>query len=284
MVDNDGIHGIETAKGSIKLNKGKHNIEVRYFERGGGENLTVTWSGPGFKNKALSKSLPKRGQLVEGMLLEAPKGEAIIYRNFIDGAGPRAIGVGYHEGLNLAFDANNMRLAMIWHGDFIDGARHWIARGQGFQPPAGNDVTRFPEGLAIAELKTQDSAWPKSEYRTQELEFDGYVLDKNQRPTFKYSRNQVSITDKAIPLAGSSAEVPSGFKRLILFSGKEGKDNLFFRLTAGAFEKKGDFYRGDELTIQVKGGVVFKVKDELRVPISFQNDKGKLEIIYSWND
>ncbi|MDG0963426.1 MAG: PA14 domain-containing protein [Opitutales bacterium] len=284
VVDNDGIHGIETAKGSIDLNKGKHNIEVRYFERGGGESLTVSWSGPGFKNKALSKSLPKRGQLVEGMLLEAPKGEAIIYRNFIDGAGPRAIGVGYHEGLNLAFDANNMRLAMIWHGDFIDGARHWIARGQGFQPPAGNGVVRFPEGLAIAQLRTQDAAWPKSEYRTQELEFEGYVLDNMQRPTFKYSRNQVSIMDNAIALAGSSAEVSGAIKRLISFSGKEGNDNLFFRLAAGSFEKMGDFYRSDELTIQVEGGAVFQVKDELRVPITFQNNKAKLEIIYSWAD
>ena len=36
------------------------------------------------------------------MLIEPPEGEASIYRNFINGAGPRAIGVGYHEGVNLA--------------------------------------------------------------------------------------------------------------------------------------------------------------------------------------
>ena len=40
-----------------------------------------------------------------------PFEEAIIYRNFIEGAGTRAIGVGYPEKLNLAFDANEMRLA-----------------------------------------------------------------------------------------------------------------------------------------------------------------------------
>jgi len=282
VVDNDGIHGIETAKGSIKLNKGKHNIEVRYFERGGGENLTVKWSGPGFNNKALSKSLPKRGQLVEGMLLEAPKGEAIIYRNFIDGAGPRAIGVGYHEGLSLAFDANNMRLAMIWHGDFIDGARHWIARGQGFQPPAGNDVTRFPEGLAIAELDSSDSPWPESEYRTKELAFGGYVLDKMQRPTFKYSRNKVSITDNAIPIADTSEEIPGKIKRLIRFSAKEGPTNLYFRIAEGNFEKKDDSFQNEELVVRVKGGDVFTHEDELRVPIVFNGKTAQLEITYSW--
>ena len=33
--------------------------------------------------------------------------EPVMYRNFIEGAGPRAIGVGYPEQVNLAFDANN---------------------------------------------------------------------------------------------------------------------------------------------------------------------------------
>ena len=282
VVDNDGIHGIETAKGSIDLNKGKHNIEVRYFERGGGESLTVSWSGPGFKNKALSKSLPKRGQLVEGMLLEAPKGEAIIYRNFIDGAGPRAIGVGYHEGLNLAFDANNMRLAMIWHGDFIDGARHWIARGQGFQPPAGNDVIRLPEGLAIAELKTEDSAWPESEYRTKELKFDGYVLDKMQRPTFKYSRDEISITDKPVPVGSTSEEKPGVIRRTLKFVGKGNSTDLYLRLAQGNFEKDKDTFSNSEFSLSVEGGEAFAEKGELRVPIQFNEGKSELKITYSW--
>ena len=45
-----------------------------------------------------------------------PTSEAIIYRNFIQGAGSRAIGVGFPEHANLAFDANEIRLAMIWQG------------------------------------------------------------------------------------------------------------------------------------------------------------------------
>src|SRR5438477_4748181 len=43
-----------------------------------------------------------------------PTGTAIIYRNFISGAGSRAIAVGYPERTHLAFDANEMRLAMLW--------------------------------------------------------------------------------------------------------------------------------------------------------------------------
>ena len=171
---------------------------------------------------------------------------------------------------------------MIWHGDFIDGARHWIARGQGFQPPAGNDVTRFPEGLAIAELDSSDSPWPESEYRTKELAFGGYVLDKMQRPTFKYSRNKVSITDNAIPIADTSEEIPGKIKRLIRFSAKEGPTNLYFRIAEGNFEKKDDSFQNEELVVRVKGGDVFTHEDELRVPIVFNGKTAQLEITYSW--
>ena len=160
------------------------------------------------------------------MLIEAPEGEATLYRNFIFGAGPRAIGVGYHEGVNIAFDANHMRLAMIWHGEFIDGARHWIGRGQGFQPPAGSDVIRLPEGVVISELEKANSIWPGSEYRTKEIDFQGYVLDKFQRPTFRYSRQGVSITDKTIPVASTSTEKPGTIRRMLKFTGKEPPSNL----------------------------------------------------------
>ncbi|MFN3484700.1 MAG: hypothetical protein ACK44W_04365, partial [Planctomycetota bacterium] len=60
-----------------------------------------------------------------------PQDEAIIYRNFIQGAGPRAIAVGYPEHAHLAFDANHMRLALLWRGDFIDASKHWVDRGPG---------------------------------------------------------------------------------------------------------------------------------------------------------
>jgi len=178
--------------------------------------------------------------------------------------------------------SGGMRLAMIWHGDFIDGARHWIARGQGFQPPAGNDVIRLPEGLAIAELKTRDSIWPESEYRTKELEFDGYVLDKLQRPTFKYSRDEISISDKPVPVSSSFDEKPGVINRTLKFVGKGNSQNLYFRLAQGNFDKDKDTFSNSELSLSVEGGEVFAEKGELRVPIEFNEGKSELKITYSW--
>lgn len=218
------------------------------------------------------------------MLIEAPEGEATLYRNFIGGAGPRAIGVGYHEGVNIAFDANNMRLAMIWHGEFIDGARHWIGRGQGFQPPAGSDVIRLPEGVVITELEKADSIWPGSEYRTKEIDFKGYVLDKFQRPTFKYSRGEVSITDKSVPIASASAEKPGMIRRMLKFSGGDPSSNLYLLLAQGKFQKEDTGYQDEELFLSVKGGEVLANDGDLRVPIVFKNGKSEVEITYRWTD
>ena len=282
VVDNDGVHGKQAKSASVELQKGIHDIEVKYFELTGLETFSISWSGPGFKNEPLSKTAPNSAQVVKGMLIQAPKGEAILYRNFIDGAGPRAIGVGYYEGVNLAFDANNMRLAMIWHGKFIDGARHWIARGQGFQPPAGNDVIRLPEGVVITELDRPDSVWPGSEYRTKELDFEGYTLDKFQRPTFKYSRGELSITDKVIPVKSKLEEKPGTIRRILKFSGKKPPSNLYVRLAQGKFEKDQMSYVDEELSLTVKGGKVLTSNDELRVPIQFNDETAELEITYGW--
>lgn len=53
--------------------------------------------------------------LVQGTRELVADKESFIYRHFIQGAGSRAIGVGYPEKANLAFDANEM------HRTFRDG-------------------------------------------------------------------------------------------------------------------------------------------------------------------
>ncbi|HEY1784378.1 MAG TPA: PA14 domain-containing protein, partial [Pirellulales bacterium] len=84
--------------------------------------------------------------LARGPIELTPEKEAIIYRNFIEGAGSRAIGVGYPEKANIAFDANDLRLALLWQGAFIDASRHWVDRGAGYQPPLGDNILALAKG------------------------------------------------------------------------------------------------------------------------------------------
>ncbi|MGE4550755.1 MAG: PA14 domain-containing protein [Opitutales bacterium] len=283
VVNNDGIHGVKGGSGSVTLKKGKRAIEVRFFEKSGGEALSVGWSGPGIKNQALSRTAPSGGGGgAVGLLIEPPEGEASIYRNFINGAGPRAIGVGYHERVNLAFDANNFRLAMIWQGDFIDGARHWKGRGQGYQPPAGDAVIKFPEGVAFAILDSPEGTWPKAEYRTKDFRFRGYLLDKYQRPTFKYERGEIVIEDTPVPISAGSDDAAGQIKRVIKLKAKNAPANLYFRIAQGDFEEEGGSFQSSELVVTVKGGKATSKGGELRVPVTFKNGSAQLEITYGW--
>jgi alpha-mannosidase len=51
VVDNDGLHGPDEIRGTIALRAGKHPITVSYFEKGGGESLTVQYEGPGIAKR-----------------------------------------------------------------------------------------------------------------------------------------------------------------------------------------------------------------------------------------
>jgi len=53
VVDHDGLHGADEKKGDIKLKVGKHAISVHFFEKSGGEALTVSYEGPDVPKKEI---------------------------------------------------------------------------------------------------------------------------------------------------------------------------------------------------------------------------------------
>jgi mono/diheme cytochrome c family protein len=207
-----------------------------------------------------------------------PDKEAIIYRNFIEGAGSRAIGVGYPEKLNLAFDANNVRLALIWQGAFIDASRHWTDRGAGYQPPLGDNVVRLPDGPAFAELAKDTDPWPSKPARDLGFQFRGYRLTPDGRPTFLYSYKDLRIED--FPNAVENKGRASFVRKLTIRSPQPGI-TIWFRAAAGPqIESKGKGWylingelrmhleaAGEPVIRQAGGG------KELLVPVRFGDDK-----------
>lgn len=170
------------------------------------------------------------GLIRESIELKATD-EPIIYRNFIEGAGARAIGVGYPGGVNLAFDANEMRIAMIWHGAFIDASRHWTGRGQGFEPPLGDDVIPLPNRVPFIELDQPDREFPTQSARDLGYKFLGYDLDQHRRPVFKYSTPEMKIEDHIVP--DLKPGKPAALQRKLRFDGKNGDRILWFRAAVG---------------------------------------------------
>ena len=299
VVDHDGIHSMSSKTGKVKLEAGIHDIELQYFEGSGEEQLYVGWRSPGSKKEvALSKSgRPSGGNSPSGQLLVA-ENEARIYRNFIQGAGPRAIGVGYPGGLNLAYDANNMRIAMVWLEDFIDAKRHWNGRGQGYQPPAGQSLIKNKTGVPLGVLETADAPWPDTFLRkdNQQLPpvqggyfFKGYSLGGEERiPTFRYTFAGLTIEDLPVP-KGSYDSADASFIRIIKITGKP-VTKLYFRAAVADAIDPGDngtYAVGDTLLLSFKSSGKPIIREsggnkELLVPVEFNNNSAIIEQTISW--
>ena len=136
--------------------------------------------------------------LVRSKMELTPGDTPKIYRNFIEGAGARAVGVGYPEEVNLAFDAELCRLALLWQENFIDASRHWTGRGQGFEAPLGENLLELPEAIVFSK-NSKPSQWNKAKGPDSPL-FKGYRFDENRRPIFNYELDGIAIEDQPIPI------------------------------------------------------------------------------------
>lgn len=199
--------------------------------------------------------------------------EPVMYRNFIQGAGPRAIAVAYPEKVNIAFDANEMRLALIWQGAFVDAAKHWVGRGPGFQVPLGDAPITLPNGPSFATLKEPNAAWPSQPAKEQGFKFRGYRFTSDRHPIFRYTYKTTRIEDFITAVKG----MPTGtLKRTLEVTADESTGNLWFRAAVGKKIEslgKGRYVINGDVTITVQADappVLVKVGNqwEVRVPIA----------------
>lgn len=241
--------------------------------------------------------------MVTGSQMLTPYNEAIIYRNFIQGAGPRAIGVGYPENRHLAFDANQMRIALIWQGSYINAQRHRSGRGEGFEPPAGTSLVKLPEGVPFARLKGE-TPWPKQSGKELGYQFRGYRLSKDQRPTFLYDFGSLHVEDFPTPVTIGNATI---LRRTLTLKPHAGgpdvkpvdgakkddteEEELLFRIASGekvTVAEDGWFTIDGALKVRIDapGSAVFLRKQgtqtEVMLKIKFSDGQAKFVQDYSW--
>jgi hypothetical protein len=223
----------------------------------------------------------------EPIPLAARNGEALIYRNFIEGAGPRAIAVAYPEGANLAFDANDLRVALLWQGEFMDASRHWSGRGEGFQPPMGRNILRLPEGPSLARLDSRDQPWPSRSPRSLDYRFRGYRLDARRRPTFLYDLGPARVEEHA-EVEKSADSV--ALDRILAITSDQPTESLYLRAaTADQIEPLGDgrFRVNGDWTTRIDGGGEPFVrpsggKHELLVPVPLRGKTAEVRQRFEW--
>ncbi len=187
-----------------------------------------------------------------------PKDHPIIYRNFIEGTSPRGIAVGYPEHVNIAWDANDLCLKLIWHGRFIDASKHWRGRGQGKQSPLGIHVMKLEKQTPWAIHSGRLEQWPQGTARERGFRFVGYRLDKKQRPIFMYRHNQYEISEQFIPLPSSKTE--ANLKRI--FTLKSEKNNPTGKIS---------FLVASGKKVEIDHNQTAVIDDAVRVSIEFPN-------------
>lgn len=286
LVDNDGVHpASKVVSKKIKLKQGSVAIKVEYFEGGGQEELNVSWSGPGIKNRGLSPNggkVAKKGGGGPPVPIEPDKtaGEARLFRNFIKGASSRSIAVGYPEGTHIVFDATNMNLAMMWKGKYLDAGAMWNGRGTGHMDPQSEKVIAIGKEPQVGVLANEESQFPdlsrnSHEIRKSDLRFRGYSLDKKRYPTFMYSLNEVSFEDFFKPNA-------NGIDRTVTASSSDAT-NLWFRIAVdNVTEANGSFNVAGKYTVKAEGARLrqYGKIQELIIPFKFTDGKASIKIQY----
>ena len=302
VVEDDGIHPANVREGKMKLKAGEHDFRLEYFQAAGQAELFAAWSGEAFTMTPLSKWMPaglltgptkKKKDETPSIPLVVGK-EPVVYRNFIANAGGRPIAVGYPGGFNLAWSVDQLNVALLWRGAFMDAGRHWTDRGGGEQAPLGYDLLRPVVDVAppFAVLTSADAEWPKSvkkadgsESRAEGYQWKGYTLDAKRFPTFLYEWNGVKVSDRydiegdatgagklirTLKLTGSIP--PNAWLRLA--SGTIQSADGAFAVDGGVFDVQGRSFE-NKYTVAAQGAQV--AGRNLVVPA-----RAEIKVTYSW--
>jgi len=176
---------------------------------------------------------------------------------------------------------------MLWHGAFIDAAKHWSARGAGFEGPLGDKILRLPSGAPFAILNHAQAEWPKQAPKELGYQFHGYRLGEKRQPTFLYSWNGLSIEDAPRPMGEQDLYV---LQRTIRIAASEPTTGAWLRaLVADKIDElDGSKFKVDDawvLSISTQGRparIEISGKSELRVPLVFDGNKSQIELTYDW--
>jgi len=233
--------------------------------------------------------------LVDGRQARAPAGvvrepleiivdnEARMLRRSYDGIGKRGIGVGYPGGVNIAFDAEQMRIGSLWKGKFVEAGGVWRGQGHGKVRELDRPV-KFAKG---PELDDGNEPWVVDNDRPPKHQFKGYSLDKQQRPTFRYQFDTVSVQDFFTEFKDGDK---TNLRRTVSMNSVDGQGELMYRVaTAEKIARSGDaFVITPKLSIRIASDHEAKIVEadngmRLMIPLALEpNRQQQLKIEYLW--
>lgn len=168
-----------------------------------------------FKELDQSAVLPE-GLAVEGSFELKPEveGRPIVFRTFLFGAGVQAVAVGNPSGAHAAFDSFEVRWALVWRGRFLDAQSNWEERPMKPIKALGEDLRMLPNHLPFVRREVATDPWPTLFGRQAGYVFEGYRLDADGVPTFRYRVGDLEVEDTLRPIQKGNA-----FQRTVVVKG-----------------------------------------------------------------
>lgn len=235
--------------------------------------------------------------LIDGRQANTPRGvvrepleivvtdEARMLRRSYPEVGKRGIGVGYPGGVNIVFDAEQLRLASLWRGKFVDPSGVWRGQGSGQVRPMSRPI-HFAKGPDLSDSNVEV---PRDVGRPPDFRFKGYELDGNRRPTFRYQDDSVKVEEFFTEVIDEEQN-STRLKRTIKLSAS-GEHEIDFRIASAARIVANDdqnFQVGENLIVKVVSDhdAVINATEEGQVakvllPLEDGRDQ-TLVIEYSW--
>jgi len=237
LIDNDGGHAMIEKEATVKLTAGQHEIEVWYFQGGGGSGLQLFYQVEGYEKTPFNTYIaPKATEATGGAFQLQPDERPYLQRGFV--AWPRyepdnqanrqthAISVGDASGWHYSFDMESGSLLQVWYGGFVDVKEMWQSRGiQQTAIPLGsplNVATRTNWAL----LESPSDIWPDTVQNVDQFTFKSYELNEKGHPVFNYQWGEAQISDGLLP------HESGGLVREITVNNPEG--NLWLVLAKGS--------------------------------------------------
>ncbi len=219
--------------------------------------------------------------LIDGRQARMPRGvvrerleivvtdETKMLRRSYPGIGKRGIGVGYPGGVNLAFDAEQMRVAMIWKGKFLDPGGVWTGQGHGTARPMERAIN-FSKG---PDFDSHLLPWNVDDTRPPNHQFLGYKLDETRSPTFLYRFGKIKVEDffESITTRDDSTIL----RRDTLFTSSTDKDNLSLKAATGKQIKDlglGKYLIDNQVVVTILSGhqsEIIELGEEKQLKIKF---------------
>jgi len=212
--------------------------------------------------------------------------EAVMLRRSYPDIGKRGIGVGYPNGVNLSFDAGQLRLASIWQGGFIEASGVWRGQGHGRVRILGDNTVKFPEGPAFAKLTSPEQPWPEPDgRRSKGFQLRGYTLDEKRRPTLEYNFESTTIHDEFLDLKDEKGK--AFFRRKLSLDGDHAKQGLHFRVAVDPEIRKtgaGEYAVGRLLFVRLDREGIIRSTDKGKELVLPLEGAKQTTVEYHWTE